>query len=175
MKASIHLTVCDIETASQRVPMECSEIMSPEVRKVSGEEHKVSGCIEALSRSAQFWSSYSGYIREVPQLCFALRRWHDIDKAKEVYQQLSLQKKVLMEDMKRSVEERSKSDERARDVLVKWERAMDNFIEMHGKMENQSTALIRQMESKTMGLLNSIQTEISFSLERIMALSRGRW
>jgi hypothetical protein len=49
--------------------------------------------VSALSRSAQFWSSYSGYLREIrepdhfyvmllmlpsAQLCFAFRRWMEI-------------------------------------------------------------------------------------------------
>lgn len=57
----------------------------------------------ALSRSAQYWSSYSGYLREIrkhfchemsheplirifviitAQLCYAFRRWNDIGTAK---------------------------------------------------------------------------------------------
>ena len=32
----------------------------------------------ALSRSTRHWSSYAGYLREIPQMCFTLQRWKDI-------------------------------------------------------------------------------------------------
>ncbi|KIK60017.1 hypothetical protein GYMLUDRAFT_44041 [Collybiopsis luxurians FD-317 M1] len=65
------MTLCELATAKHHAPMEC--------RGFSGQYEDGSDspadCVNALSRSAQFWSSYSGYLREVrefvslPNLC----------------------------------------------------------------------------------------------------------
>lgn len=77
------MTMCELKTASHNsLPMECELFVAPS-DFAGGTAHK--GCVEcvyvficillvyadvsmwyrALSRSAQYWSSYSGYLREV--------------------------------------------------------------------------------------------------------------
>ncbi|KAG8783289.1 hypothetical protein FRC20_005744 [Serendipita sp. 405] len=77
--AAIHLTICELKTAEHvTIPMECTEYTA------SSRSVRPSGsraCVEALYRSPQFWSSYSGYLRDIPQLCFAYRRWNEIGKS----------------------------------------------------------------------------------------------
>ncbi|KAM0755036.1 hypothetical protein T439DRAFT_127842 [Meredithblackwellia eburnea MCA 4105] len=42
-------------------------------------------CVEAMSRSPQYWNSYSQNLREVATLCSAYRRWADIEQARDLY------------------------------------------------------------------------------------------
>ncbi|KAJ3559159.1 hypothetical protein NM688_g511 [Phlebia brevispora] len=60
--------------------------------------------LRALSRSAQYWSSYSGYLREVAQLCYAFGRWNDIDMAKEIYRNTTEHTMLMLKNMKQSEE-----------------------------------------------------------------------
>ncbi|KAG8885065.1 hypothetical protein FRB98_002024 [Tulasnella sp. 332] len=53
--------------------------------------------LRALARSPQSWSSYSGYIRQVSQLCHAFRRSHDIDTARSLYRNATLEKIALLQ------------------------------------------------------------------------------
>ncbi|KAF9074601.1 hypothetical protein BDP27DRAFT_1213906, partial [Rhodocollybia butyracea] len=70
--AAISMTLCELATAKHHAPpLECN-IFSLHLREGLGSygdrsaESDVRGdCVNALSRSAQFWSSYSGYLREV--------------------------------------------------------------------------------------------------------------
>jgi len=82
--------------------------------------------LRALSRSAQFWSSYSGYLREVSQLCFAFRRWSEIDSAKSIYKEIVEQKKGLLETLKRQADIREKRDNEG------WERLQKVGKEVEG-------------------------------------------
>ncbi|KZT22727.1 hypothetical protein NEOLEDRAFT_626652 [Neolentinus lepideus HHB14362 ss-1] len=94
VKAAISLTLCEVSTARHySVPMECLPFGS---ESQPASESSPEDCVEALSRSAQFWSSYSGYLREVPQLCYAFRRWNDIDTAKDIYRNATLEKLALI-------------------------------------------------------------------------------
>lgn len=54
------MAICELRTAGNgegRVPRECGDWQDG--------KSKVGGCVEALARSPQHWSSYSGYLREV--------------------------------------------------------------------------------------------------------------
>ncbi|EIN08791.1 hypothetical protein PUNSTDRAFT_67835, partial [Punctularia strigosozonata HHB-11173 SS5] len=70
-RAAIHLTLCEINTARHiSYPLECApfspeSLASQDVSKDAKEGAPQARCVEALSRSAQFWSSYSGYLREI--------------------------------------------------------------------------------------------------------------
>ncbi|CAG8618246.1 19137_t:CDS:10 [Rhizophagus irregularis] len=59
---AIRLAKCELATANLAFPMECDDI-----------DHDVGKCIESISRIPQFWTTYSGYFREVSQMCFAMR------------------------------------------------------------------------------------------------------
>ncbi|KAF8198577.1 hypothetical protein BJ912DRAFT_1055458 [Pholiota molesta] len=78
--AAITMTLCEVATAKHySLPLECRPYLHDEPTGKARISSKVQGeCVDSLARSAQFWSSYSGYLREVPQLCHAFRRWNDI-------------------------------------------------------------------------------------------------
>ena len=82
--AAISMTLCELSTASHSPPMECTGFTvasHSSSTPATGESHR--SCVEsvayvdymrvdgpdchdrALSRSAQYWSSYSGFLREV--------------------------------------------------------------------------------------------------------------
>ncbi|KAI6132380.1 hypothetical protein EV401DRAFT_2253975 [Pisolithus croceorrhizus] len=95
IQAAISMTLCELATARHYAPpMECAAFSKGQQSPSSG--HAQAACVEALSRSAQFWSSYSGYLRELPQLCFAFRRWLDVDIAKDVYRNITAEKLALL-------------------------------------------------------------------------------
>ncbi|KAJ8590380.1 hypothetical protein M405DRAFT_816361 [Rhizopogon salebrosus TDB-379] len=95
VQVAIRLTLCELATASHHTPpLECSPFISNVGSPIP--HHAVGDCVDALSRSAQFWSSYSGYLREIPQLCFAFRRWMEIDTAKDIYRNITLEKVALI-------------------------------------------------------------------------------
>ncbi|KAG1738131.1 uncharacterized protein EDB91DRAFT_1347715 [Suillus paluster] len=95
IQVAIRLTLCELATARHHTPpLECSPFSSGVGSPVP--HHVVGDCVDALSRSAQFWSSYSGYLREIPQLCFAFRRWMEIDTAKDIYRNITLEKLALI-------------------------------------------------------------------------------
>ena len=64
----------------------------------------------ALARSPQQWSSYSGYLRDLVTVCFAYRRFHDIDLAKALYQNASSSMQDFIVDL-RKFEQSKQGDE----------------------------------------------------------------
>ncbi|KAG1884491.1 uncharacterized protein F5891DRAFT_1004101 [Suillus fuscotomentosus] len=95
IQVAIRLTLCELATARHHTPpLECSPFNNNVGSHIP--HHAVGDCVDALSRSAQFWSSYSGYLREIPQLCFAFRRWMEIDTAKDIYRNITMEKLALI-------------------------------------------------------------------------------
>ncbi|KNZ76939.1 Nuclear fusion protein KAR5 [Termitomyces sp. J132] len=93
VNVAISMTLCEVATATHyTVPLECIPFMSrSQLQHLTSDVIRLQGdCVDALSRSAQFWSSYSGYLRETPQLCFAFRRWNDIDVARDIYKNVTM-------------------------------------------------------------------------------------
>ncbi|KAL0958347.1 hypothetical protein HGRIS_000492 [Hohenbuehelia grisea] len=92
VRAAISMTLCELATAKHHAPpLECLAFSVEAPRFTDVDRSESQGvCVDALSRSAQFWSSYSGYLREIPQLCYAYRRWNDIDTAKNLYRNATI-------------------------------------------------------------------------------------
>ncbi|KAG2059935.1 hypothetical protein BDR06DRAFT_614950 [Suillus hirtellus] len=64
IQVAIRLTLCELATARHHTPpLECSPFSNNVGSHIP--HHAVGDCVDALSRSAQFWSSYSGYLREI--------------------------------------------------------------------------------------------------------------
>ncbi|KAF9507471.1 hypothetical protein BS47DRAFT_308429 [Hydnum rufescens UP504] len=102
VQAAVSMTLCEIATARRHAaPLECSPFVSPpnaafNPSSRSERADSQASCVEALSRSAQFWSSYSGYLREIPQLCYAFGKWVEIDAAKTLYKNATMEKLALL-------------------------------------------------------------------------------
>ncbi|EKM56544.1 uncharacterized protein PHACADRAFT_92028, partial [Phanerochaete carnosa HHB-10118-sp] len=96
IRAATSMTLCELATANHWPPLECAPLAVDDPSSGHPSRSSLDSCVGALSRSAQYWSSYSGYLREarerdflidvskmaqlryVAQLCYAYRRWHDI-------------------------------------------------------------------------------------------------
>ncbi|KAF8804734.1 hypothetical protein BYT27DRAFT_7107523, partial [Phlegmacium glaucopus] len=98
VNAAISMTLCEIATAKHySLPLECRPFSLDDMQGKKSMSHQTQGeCVDSLARSAQFWSSYSGYLREVPQLCHAFRRWNDIDLARDIYHNATIEKIALI-------------------------------------------------------------------------------
>ncbi|SCV67463.1 BQ2448_5074 [Microbotryum intermedium] len=93
VKTAVKMALCEIKTSrSTQSPQECRAFEAARDKSNENGESDLSSCIEqvfsrlALSRSPQYWSSYSGYLREIVVLCSAYRRWEDTEIAREFHQ-----------------------------------------------------------------------------------------
>ncbi|KAJ4474387.1 hypothetical protein J3R30DRAFT_3508479 [Lentinula aciculospora] len=163
--AAISMTLCELATAKHHAPpMEC-ELFSARLHRNSGPNSREmdpdsqGDCVNALSRSAQFWSSYSGYLREVPQLCFTFQRGNDIDNAKDIFQNISLNQELFLQ----TVVDR----EHANKVHVeRWSAFFDHSAEL----TDQLSLLSRQIQKESSSAVDELQRS---SIETINMLSRS--
>ncbi|CAO1615922.1 unnamed protein product [Sympodiomycopsis kandeliae] len=116
IRFAIALTKCELATARLKAPLECEGISLKsskggerlENSKVGSESYdthfSLTTCVEALSRSSQFWSTYSGYIREASQLCLALNEAVEVNFAKDVYRNITMEKQAILKFIKTNAE-----------------------------------------------------------------------
>ncbi|KAI8986754.1 hypothetical protein BD414DRAFT_42050 [Trametes punicea] len=164
VRAALSLTLCEIATAEHlSPPMECAAFQPAFEGQPPHRDRGLSGrCVEALSRSAQYWSSYSGYLREVPQLCFAFRRWNDIDTAKELHLNSTRQSLTLLR------------------YLADRENIFEQSLNRSGMLLEEMHALLGRLHSSSSDLnrvsdnlddqLRSVLTEVQCICARFSAL-----
>ncbi|SYW75956.1 uncharacterized protein UBRO2_01111 [Ustilago bromivora] len=100
MLASVLLTICDLRASNQSVPLECSTTV---------EDSSLATCVE-------HWSSYAGYLREIPQLCSSLQRWRDT----ELYQAATREKVKLIKMWREKLEDVGMANEVERGERGRW-------------------------------------------------------
>ncbi|GAA5918792.1 hypothetical protein JCM6882_006578 [Rhodosporidiobolus microsporus] len=130
VELAARLALCEIRTTGSSFSREAGDDADEGERRAEGAKvprecedweggkrgSKVGGCVEALSRSPQYWSSYSGYLREIGAspsplslslcsnlpsfpsppplrrapavtLCSTLSRWSDLAHARSLYRE----------------------------------------------------------------------------------------
>ncbi|GAW04954.1 Nuclear fusion protein KAR5 [Lentinula edodes] len=168
--AAISMTLCELATAKHHAPpMEC-DMFSARLR-ASGprdgfsdeqEEFEVDirgNCVNALSRSAQFWSSYSGYLREVPQLCSTFQQENDIDNAKDLFRNISLNQELFL----RMVVDREHAN------IIHSER-WSAFFDHTAEITDQLSLLSRRIQTDTSSAVEELQRH---GLETLHVLSQS--
>jgi hypothetical protein len=104
---SVRMTLCDLKTGGLKIPKECNSLSSSPDPKLK----YLQECVESLSRSPQHWSSYAGYLREVTQFCYATARRKEIDEAKEVWRNVSVESKGILKMMKAVIQQWEQGEE----------------------------------------------------------------
>ncbi|KAJ3860358.1 hypothetical protein EV359DRAFT_67398 [Lentinula novae-zelandiae] len=178
--AAISMTLCELATAKHHAPpLEC-DIFSARLRAsgpregFSDEQEEFEAdirgnCVNALSRSAQFWSSYSGYLREVPmlmvgpiipaQLCFTFQRENDIDNAKDLFRNISLNQEQFLR----------MAVDRERATIIHTER-WSAFFDHSAEITDQLSLLSRRIRTDTSSAVEELQRH---SLETLHVLSQS--
>ncbi|KAJ7871346.1 hypothetical protein B0H13DRAFT_2555303 [Mycena leptocephala] len=148
VRAAISMTLCELATATHHsLPLECASFtVDSEASFIQTQGE----CVDALSRSAQFWSSYSGYLREVRNsLCFAFRRWNDIDTAKDIYKNSTIEMTTLV----RLLIAREKADV---DGNKRWHSQLSELEAVAVRLKTVSNLIDAMMTAATPRLQNEL-------------------
>ncbi|KDQ22249.1 hypothetical protein PLEOSDRAFT_1109370 [Pleurotus ostreatus PC15] len=161
VKAAIMMTLCELSTARHHsLPMECSAFApTQDLGRFTGKHREQSqgSCVDALSRSAQSWSSYSGYLRDVPQLCSTFSKWNDIDLAREIYRNATLLKIKLI----RSLNTR---EEKLQSYMRLWD---ENLKEMRN-LQAYGEDMLRKVTANSHESIETLKGSYDASLSSIM-------
>ncbi|KAJ3341772.1 hypothetical protein HDU93_004156 [Gonapodya sp. JEL0774] len=83
---AVAFTACEMSTAGVQLPLECVDATKIGNNPTSPQSK---GCVQALSRTPQLWTSYSGYLRDVIQICAALRHPAERQLLAQLYSNIS--------------------------------------------------------------------------------------
>eukprot|EP00835_Amoeboradix_gromovi_P001583 NODE_75_length_23373_cov_0.434261.p4 type:complete len:513 gc:universal NODE_75_length_23373_cov_0.434261:11228-9690(-) len=73
---AIELTLCELKTASLDPPLECIQLNQDK-------------CVNALSRMPQWWTSFSGYIKETVLMCYSVRYMIEKEELTDIYRNIT--------------------------------------------------------------------------------------
>jgi len=154
------MALCELKTAAHySIPMECTSLVSGHDGSVDTiERSSYSSCVEAMSRSTQSWASYSGYLREIPQLCFAFRNANGIDQALQLYKNATVEKIAFL----RHLGQRTSEDEAFRDS---WRALADQ--------SHKTAVSLQHLFTFADGFLARIEDTLGNKLHEMIALARA--
>ncbi|GAA5946891.1 hypothetical protein JCM3765_002064 [Sporobolomyces pararoseus] len=155
---AVRMALCEIGSAqSARTPKECLDWEQ--------KRGQVAFCVEALSRSPQYWASYSGYLREIVTHCSTFRRWADIELARDLHKASTSILHDFVSRLKRYEETRSRRQDaevhRTQDqqaalasLLLKLQSLASNFDQIQQGRELRLTTLQTGLETVSSDLQN---------------------
>ncbi|KAI0797221.1 hypothetical protein BC629DRAFT_1502302 [Irpex lacteus] len=166
VRAAISMTICELATAKHTPPLECTSVVPlADSSSVGSEAGGPDRCVEALSRSAQYWSSYSGYLREIPQLCHAFRRWNDIDMAKDVYRNASLEAISILRALNDAEKRQRSFYEGIDEINQNLRDFMHEMSKTHVEMGESASGVLHKMQSENKQAVVVLRHTLSSALE----------
>ena len=90
---AMELSICEFENNGLDYPLECHA----SVRNLN-----TNTCIQALEKSPQYWTTFSGNYRAVKDICHQISLPYEKDQIIEVYENMTLLYRSVMEDLKSS-------------------------------------------------------------------------
>ncbi|KAH7341630.1 hypothetical protein B0J17DRAFT_647325 [Rhizoctonia solani] len=164
VKVAVEMTLCELSTAEQvSLPLECKNMHTVSSQK------SVSQCVEALARSAQHWSSYSGYLREIPQLCAAYRRLHEIDHAKSIYANITNEKITFLSSLDNHYSELALRQKELASFTEGLESLLQT-LERYSSSLGHSVAAVPQRADE---LANEVRVRVAALSESVLADTRA--
>ncbi|KAI0251910.1 hypothetical protein BJV78DRAFT_1282137 [Lactifluus subvellereus] len=167
--AAISMTLCELRTAEfHSIPLEC-EVFLEEGGLRDRALHSV--CVEALSRSTQSWASYSGYLREIPQLCLAYQQ----NLALEIYRNATIEKVAYIRHLVKRAEKEDESHARWQSLLVDLQRSIDSLQVSPGLSDRIYTdiadTVLNEFQQVMRTQKRAFDEHLQESTERSLALS----
>ncbi|EMG45756.1 KAR5 Nuclear fusion protein KAR5 [Candida maltosa Xu316] len=92
---AIELSICEFENVNIPFPREC---------KTKNDDDDFDLCLLLLEKSPQYWTTFSGYYREIKNICHQISVPFEKDQILSVYENITELYKVLMDEMNKSQE-----------------------------------------------------------------------
>ncbi|KAI8812956.1 hypothetical protein BJ742DRAFT_515787 [Cladochytrium replicatum] len=107
VKYAIRLASCEFQTGDLQLPAPCSSHLlwnqvkprdrderqwfwtKGNTKYEANEGNKVQSCVRAMAEVPQLWTSYSGHLRDVVQMCFSVRHQIERDLTREIHQKVT--------------------------------------------------------------------------------------
>ncbi|KTW25748.1 hypothetical protein T552_03361 [Pneumocystis carinii B80] len=147
---AVKLTLCELGTAHAEIPAACRE-------------KSLEKCVKELETRPQWWTSYSGYFRDVTRMCYVARTEVEKDQLLSLHRNLTQVQMVLLHNLKKELED---IDIRIYDKY-KLEHMWQDFQE---DMENNMLTMrneIKEMEKRMNLLLTMFTDSINMSMEDV--------
>ncbi|EMR08223.1 hypothetical protein PNEG_03392 [Pneumocystis murina B123] len=147
---AVKLTLCELGTAHAEVPAACHQ-------------ESLEKCVKELETRPQWWTSYSGYFRDVTRMCYVARTEVEKDQLLALHRNLTYAQMTMLRNLRREMDD---IDLRMYDKY-KFEHMWQDFQE---DMERNMLIMrneIKEMEKKMNFLLSMFTDSINVSIEDV--------
>ncbi|CCJ31104.1 unnamed protein product [Pneumocystis jirovecii] len=147
---AVRLTLCELDTAHVEVPETCRQ-------------KNFQKCVKELETRPQWWTSYSGYFRDVTRMCFAARTEVEKDQLLALHRNLTYAQMGLLRNLKLEMDDIDLRIYEKYKMEQSWQQFQDDMERSMQLMKNE----IKEMEKMANILLSTFLTSMNVSLNEV--------
>ncbi|KAK6458309.1 Tht1-like nuclear fusion protein-domain-containing protein [Scheffersomyces xylosifermentans] len=127
--SAVKMTICEFQETG---------IAYPDVCVAFPTDYDYAECISELEKTPQYWTTFSGYYREVSNICYEESIPFEKEQIITLYSNITLIYKSLFEDLKKSFDY---SEERQTVLKAKFDEMLSNILEVIKDSNQQRKAM----------------------------------
>ncbi|KAG5438512.1 hypothetical protein PCANB_002616 [Pneumocystis canis] len=147
---AVKLTLCELDTAHIEIPEICRQESSRQ-------------CVKELEKRPQWWTSYSGYFRDITRICFYARTEVEKDQLLAIHRNLTYAQMGLLRNLKLEMDDIDLRLYEKYKMEQSWQKFQENMQHSMLLMQNE----IKKMEKVVNTLLSTFLMSINASLEEV--------
>ncbi|KAH8552718.1 hypothetical protein BGW37DRAFT_528124 [Umbelopsis sp. PMI_123] len=165
---AIALTKCELETANHSLPPVCAGATT---------EQELLQCVASLAQIPQWWTSYSGYLRQVVSMCYAMRHSIERDIMERLHRNITVNQLINYDILRQQQNDLILRQKKEQDSMQRIQ-CLQNKIERsmkenHEYSKRQSNELIRAQNEvmSLQSIISQITNEYSKAIDLIVDIA----
>ncbi|KAG4301063.1 hypothetical protein PCK1_002762 [Pneumocystis canis] len=151
---AVKLTLCELDTAHIEIPEICRQESSRQ-------------CVKELEKRPQWWTSYSGYFRDITRICFYARTEVEKDQLLAIHRNLTYAQMGLLRNLKLEMDDIDLRLYEKYKMEQSWQKFQENMQHSMLLMQNEIKKMEKVIKNGLHGVEKIIENSIVNRLNKI--------
>lgn len=155
-KAAIQLSICEFENSKVAYPSSCYNMIS---------DNDFDSCIFDIERAPQYWTTFSGYYREITKICYEESLPFEKEQIVSLYSNITKLYSKMFQDLNDSYKDSSHIQQTMKNEFKELQRMMKVILDQNEKTSEEVKEKYEEFsEQYSSMLLTSLEISKNFSL-----------
>ncbi|CUM56771.1 unnamed protein product [Debaryomyces tyrocola] len=155
-KAAIQLSICEFENSKVTYPSSCYNMIS---------DNDFDSCIIDIERAPQYWTTFSGYYREITKICYEESLPFEKEQIISLYSNITKLYSKMFQDLNDSYKESTHIQQTMKNEFKELQRMIKVILDQNEKTSEEVKEKYEEFsEHYTSMLLTSLEISKNFSL-----------
>ena len=155
-KAAIQLSICEFENSKVTYPSSCYNMIN---------DNDFDSCIFDIERAPQYWTTFSGYYREITKICYEESLPFEKEQIISLYSNITKLYSKMFQDLNDSYKDSSHIQQTMKNEFKELQRMMKVILDQNEKTSEEVKEKYEEFsEQYSSMLLTSLEISKNFSL-----------